>query len=249
MTWGVWRSASGFGPQIGGVVNVPAATGWSSPLDASTPAYWWIDASNAGSITLSGSDVTDVADLGTGNHDMADGVTSPTLATAEVNGLNAITFINSASLATAGSWTLAQPFMLCMVWKQTTASTPALFGIIFDGDIAQVGSRAIVFNRRQDTSDHYTPYAGNIIDQGVSVVAGTVYHSRIIFNGASSSSVLNASDTGTVNMGTFGIINGIIMGTPSNNSFAQLCEAFIIENPTGDDATNAAAYTLAKWGV
>jgi hypothetical protein len=27
MTWGVWRSASGFGPQIGGVVNVPADVG------------------------------------------------------------------------------------------------------------------------------------------------------------------------------------------------------------------------------
>jgi hypothetical protein len=30
MTWGVWRSASGFGPQIGGVVDVPASAAYTA---------------------------------------------------------------------------------------------------------------------------------------------------------------------------------------------------------------------------
>jgi hypothetical protein len=30
MTWGVWRSASGFGPQIGGVVDVPASSAYTA---------------------------------------------------------------------------------------------------------------------------------------------------------------------------------------------------------------------------
>jgi hypothetical protein len=38
MTWGVWRSASGFGPQIGGVVNVPTAGGGPPAFDAASEA-------------------------------------------------------------------------------------------------------------------------------------------------------------------------------------------------------------------
>jgi hypothetical protein len=55
MTWGVWRSASGFGPQIGGVVNVPA--------DAAA-ASTWDSAETGANITLSGGDLTATASTG-----------------------------------------------------------------------------------------------------------------------------------------------------------------------------------------
>jgi hypothetical protein len=59
MTWGVWRSASGFGPQIGGVVNVPA----DAPGAATT-----FDSTNEGAeITLTNGDLTATA-TGTTGH-------------------------------------------------------------------------------------------------------------------------------------------------------------------------------------
>jgi hypothetical protein len=43
MTWGVWRSASGFGSQIGGVVDVPddAPAAYEGPGDIKSGAYAW----------------------------------------------------------------------------------------------------------------------------------------------------------------------------------------------------------------
>jgi hypothetical protein len=43
MTWGVWRKASGFGSQIGGVINVPddAPAAYEGPGDIVGSAYFW----------------------------------------------------------------------------------------------------------------------------------------------------------------------------------------------------------------
>jgi hypothetical protein len=78
----------------------------------------------------------------------------------------------------------------------------------------------------------------------------TNYHSRAIFNGSSSSYVLNRGTPVTGNPGAPGIINGILLGgTAGQASRAGFCEVYVIPNPTGTDITNSDAYILAKWGV
>jgi hypothetical protein len=65
MTWGVWRSHSGFGQQSGMAVNVPASAGLWTPaaLDGTgEEAYAWFDANGGTYMTLSGSDITQMTD-------------------------------------------------------------------------------------------------------------------------------------------------------------------------------------------
>lgn len=239
-----------------------AAGAWTSPLDATTPAVWWIDASNAGSLTpaspTNGTALTQVNDLGSGAHNMtpsgAGGAVGPIYQTNILNSKPGFGFDAARDMWTV-AFTVPQPFMLVIVWKQTSVA-PSSFGILVDGDRTQAAAgRAIVFARRTDTGDQYCTYAGtSSIGQGV-IAVNTAYHSRIVFNGASTNSVLNGSSIGPVSPGTSGIVNGIILAG-TNAPFAHICEAFIIPYSAGNvaansatDATNAAAYTLAKWGV
>jgi hypothetical protein len=237
--------------------------GWTSPLDASTPALWWVDASNASTITKTGTapneTVTQLNDLGTGAHNMTPNGTGPYYRASSLNGLPGLELTGLRNLRTA-VFVRAQPAMLVMVWKQT-ATVPEDYAVLYYGDQG-VGSVtcAIVSNKWGATAGNAAIYAGTAVSQGVTVALNTAYHSRIIFDGSSSSSVLNASNLTGVNPGTGEVIKlGLSLGAPAvgNQPNAIICEAFII--PYADhaavlanapaDAANAAAYTLAKWGV
>lgn len=228
----------------------PAGGGsaWASPLDASTPAVWWVDASNAGSITKNGLSpdlVSQWNDLsGNGRH-LTEASAKPSYDTGILNGLPGIGFGPGAQMLT-GAFTLAQPFMLVMVWKQSAVS-PSSFGLLFDGHNAQSGGRALVFNRHDGFGGQYLAYAGSGAGQGT-IATNTAYRTLAKFAGASSKSVINATDSGTVDLGTDGITNGIMIAG-GNSINAYIHEAFVIPNSTPTDETKAAAYTLAKWGV
>jgi len=144
---------------------------------------------------------------------------------------------------------LAQPFMLVMVWRQG-ANAPSSYGVLFSGDITfPANSTAYIFNK--GVSNNYSFFTTSEITQSVAVATNTTYHSRAVFNGASSSSVLNGSSV-TGNPGSHGVTNGITFSSTvaaAQYSNAWYGEVFIIPNPTAADATNAAAYTLAKWGI
>jgi hypothetical protein len=62
MTWGVWRSASGFGAQIGGVINVPADVGGAwTPLDLGAKLLAFYDPADQTSV-FSDNGTTQVVD-------------------------------------------------------------------------------------------------------------------------------------------------------------------------------------------
>ena len=223
-----------------------AAGGWSDPLDASTPAIWWIDANNSGSLTIGGgSTVTQWNDLGTGGNNLTTGV-APVYTTGVLNGLPGVDFNGGGTLLT-GVFSVAQPLMVVIVWKQS-ASAPSASGFILDGDrVSSAANRLIIINNF--TGGNYNTYANTLVDQGVAIATNTAYHSRAVFNGASSSSKLNASVLTGTNPGIGTIANGICLNPNSAQSNAIICEAYIVENPTAGDLTNSDAYVLAKWGV
>jgi hypothetical protein len=239
-----------------------AAGSWSSPLDASTPAVWWMDASDLSTFTLAGSAPQRVSEwrdkgLPTPHHMTPSATTSPSYEPGWINGKAGVFFAPTTDLRTI-AFTIPQPFMLDMVWKSHPDNLPALYGILWDGDRIQVSAtRAVILHRRGDLGDRYAPYAGVNLDQGVSVALNTLYHTRILFHGAGTISILNAS-TVNGNPGPHGVVNGIMLGAldGGNTPWAGISEAYII--PYADaaavtanyttDAASADAYRIAKWG-
>jgi len=235
--------------------------GWT-PLTASTPAIWWIDASNAASITKTGTapteTVTQLGDLGLPTtHNMTPFATGPMYVANALNGKPGLD-CTGRSLRTANFFKAA-PFMLVMVWKQTGVIGEA-YGVLFSGRPHASGDSSTLSFYNRYNSGNYSVFANNVvINQGVATATNTVYHSRIVNDGSTSSSVLNASNLTGQDFGIARIIGGISIGgeTAGTYSNAIICEAFII--PYADhaaalvnaptDASNAAAYTLAKWGV
>ena len=98
------------------------------------------------------------------------------------------------------------------------------------------------------------------MSQGSTTSTSTAYHSRAIFDDNDSSTTRNGStvtgDAGPDFVDGDGISMGGVGGA-STYPNAYICEAFLIQYANhaavlanaGTDATNAAAYTLAKWGV
>jgi hypothetical protein len=167
-------------------------------------------------------------------------------------------FNTGFTLRTA-SWFQNQPFLIVVAWKQS-GTLPQSFGDLWDGDRNNSGSRAAIWNRRNDVSDHYVP--SYPYDQGVTTAVNTAYKSLVLYDGTSSKSILNSNDTGTVDLGTNGLgtNGGIQLGGLSGSSTAgnaMICEAFMITyaNHTAaaanapTDITNAQLYLAAKWGL
>jgi hypothetical protein len=224
---------------------------------------FWVDASKASTITKTGTApneiVTQWNDLGTGGHNMTPNGTGPVYVASAVSGQPGLSFTGGGNLRTA-TFGRVQPAMLVMVWKQT-ATAPEAYGELFYGDrLGSSGGCAIVSNAWGAVGGRAAVRAGVTVDQGVTVAVNTVYKSRIIFDGTSSSSALNASNLTGVDLGTNPVVqDGLTLGTPlvGNWPNAIICEAFIIPyanhaavlaNAPADTA-NIDAYILAKWGV
>jgi hypothetical protein len=237
-------------------INIETAVSAWTPLNASTPAVFWVDASNAGSITKTGTapteTVTQWRDLSAGIHHLAPLSTAPIYTASALNGKAGITFTLGEAMRTA-AFAVAQPFLLVIVWK-TSALAPDETGFLLDGDRDAAAGRIIVFAKYASAGGNYISYAGTILGQGISVATNTGYHSRIMFNGAASgsfpatSSKLNAS-TVTGAIGTAGIVNGLKLNSESGGSNSHICEVYVIPNPTAADITNSDTYVFAKWGL
>jgi len=240
-----------------------APTGWT-PLLATTAAIWWVDASNAASITKVGTApnerVTQLNDLTTGTqHHMTPSVggNGPYYVADALIGQPGLSFTSNSDLRTVTSFTRAQPLMLVVVWKQI-ATPAAAYAILIQGDATGTNNGFMIMNRYASANYAIEATFPNL-NQNVPTVAGTAYHSRVVWDGNTTSSKLNAS-TVTGVTGPAGIVAGIVLGNAdvaNNGPNAIICEAFIIpyanhaaavaNAPT--DATNVDAYVLAKWGV
>jgi hypothetical protein len=238
-----------------------AAPAWT-PLLASTPAMFWVDATNAASITKTGTAPNEIVtawnDLTSGTpHNLTPGINGgPVYVASAMNSKPGISFINNGSLNTV-SFTTPPPIMVVIVWRQT-AALGAANAMLFESDtISHTGF--IIFNRFNSSTYKVVVQSGNYLDNGT-ITANTNYHSRFLIDGSTSSSTLNGSTVSGIINGWDPITTGLTLGnvdSASNGPNAIICEAFIIKYadhaaavanaPT--DATNAAAYVLAKWGV
>ena len=96
-------------------IGVVASSFWS-PLDLTPQA--WFDASDAATITASGSAVTQWNDKSSNGRNLTQGTGSrqPTTGSTTQNGLNVINF-DGGDVLTRASVTINQPYTVCAVWK------------------------------------------------------------------------------------------------------------------------------------
>lgn len=237
-----------------------AAPPWT-PLLASTAAIFWIDASNASTITKTGTApneiVTAVSDLGLPTaHNMAASGTGPVYVANILNGKAGLRVGPTSGWMKSTDFFKAAPFMIVCVWRQGTTLGDA-YGIVMGTSTTGDGSSLTPFNRFN--SANYGVYAPpGFQDQGVAVTVNTAYKTIFVSDGTFSSSTLNASNITGLDFGIGRIIGGIMIGGDTGNRpDATIHELFVIPytdhaavgTNAPNDLININAYLLAKWGV
>ena len=208
--------ASGAGAQTARRVLLGGGRPLWSPAGAfgsSLVGYWDTTKST---ITLNSTTISSISDLSTGGNSLvqASGASQPTYSATGLNGLPAAVFSGAQLIfiGTGAGFTVAQPNTVITLFA-TGAANPA-FGTVWDGALSSSGNREIFFQRRSDTTDQATMYAGTL--QGISgtqLSTSTPYLAALTFNGASSVYSLNGAALVTDNPGTFTISAGFIWGS------------------------------------
>lgn len=132
----------------------------------------WLDASDAATVTLSGSNVSQWEDKSGNARDFSQGVagTQPAYALASINGLNTISFdgTNDALARSVESWAYSYPVNVFAVFKATAfnASYNGLFGFYTASDASAAGFGAFIKSNGKsaiyatDTSNGQPNYDG-----------------------------------------------------------------------------------------
>lgn len=216
--------------------QVFGTAGVFSPTDFSGLVGWW-DASAAGSITSTGSNLTTWADLSSSGADLSP-VGTVTTGLRTENGLNVIGYAGSAALT--GSLTLSQPFsifLVCVVDDSLAGAyhfvwgDPAL-GLRIDTAYASAGTEL---------------YGAGFATQSVFCQLTGIY------NGSSSEVYGDGANSAAGNAGTSGITSIRINGRPGDGSFANngaIGEIVVYDSALGTtDRQAVESYLKAKWGT
>lgn len=229
--------------QVFGVVGAP----WDP---SSVSPFAWYDFSDSGSVTLSGSNITDVTDQsGNGNTiSQATGGNQPTYVDT-VNGLNVGTFTSNKWLVNASiSVSGAQPYTLFIV---VNVSNFIGYGMIFgnatqtDTVVSGIGTRASTFMLR--ASNNGTPISS------VSPSTGTTYAVVALMNSSSSSINVTGTTDSSLDPGTNGL--GSQMWISSQNSglndsfYGKGCEFFAAAGDQTAHTANFRSWAASKWGA
>lgn len=225
------------------------------PAPGWTPAngtFWaWFDADDPATITEVGADVTQWNDKsGNARHiTPQQGGIGFDLQASIQNGKPGMYTTNSGSdrrFMGIDTITLAQPFTVYVAFRIGTLAVSG-FASIFEGDIDVTGSRAIFFLRRSDVGDDPCIYGGTLQSINATPLAtSTAYYMTGVYNGASSSGSVNGVASGTLNTGTFGIVDGFLFGSGGLDGHILEC---LIEPDAGTERTNVETYLAAKWGI
>lgn len=224
------------------VCAVPSAVAFT-PADLS-PAFWY-DASNSGSITLNGSNVSQWNDLSGNSRHLTQGTAAsqPAYVSAGQNGLNIVTFDGvDDALSRATTPALSQPFSIWMAMKFTTVT--AGYRPISSGSTVQVllsGSNLQLFAGTSATA------------AGTESTTAVVY--GMVFNG--STSILRRNGVADANSGSLAVSTGSIAGlslaSRGGTAFFSALSVFEVVGVAGQisagSMTSLEAYLKAKWGT
>jgi len=247
--------------------GTPTEAAAFAPSDISG-LYLWLDASDATTITLSGSDVTAWSDKSTGGNSLVSDGNPPALLTADQNGLNGIDFDGTERLidTTPNSNLSGQNQLAIFAIANNTSSTTSrsLISIWNDSESAacwSLGKRNVTEEVHWLISllgtDSNARQAGNMGTAGVAHFIGGDYSRSSIV------SQLDVYDNDTVG-------ENATADSPLHNSAAALCIGGVEDNSTyglanfigtvyeivvynalitGTDFTNLKSYLINKWGV
>lgn len=214
-----------------------------SPLDL-TPALW-VDASDAATITLNVTRVSQWNDKSGNNRHLLQATSGnqPLFVAGGLNGLDVVHFdLTTRGMKTSAATGLAAPFGVCMAVRWITATAN---GYLFD---SQATNADVLISGITTTSMRM--YAGTALS-AVGLSAPETMCISAKFNGASSELRKNGS---TFASGAAGA-NAFELATVGNNSslnspcLAYIGEAIWWASPTAQNFTDVEAYIKAKWGT
>lgn len=224
---------------IGIRTNQRKRGGWSEKSISGCEFLY--DASNSGSITLSGSDVTQLNDLSGNSRNLTPGTNSPSWAS------DTITFdkTNSENLRSAAFATMTQPFTIVLVYQKLVAR-----------DIAEymIGARGLVaglVGTSTSGTGNFVAHSGTALNIGNNDIT-TVHLHIVVFNGASTKYYLDDAAAVEGNAGA-NDMDGVELGSFNNgavfSNFA-LNEAIGYSAAISDaDRLLLKTFLQTKWGL
>jgi hypothetical protein len=221
----------------------PRATGFN-PKSISG-LQLWLDASDASSVVLNGSTVSQWSDKSGNGRNATQGTANnqPTFSAAARNGRSVLSFDGSNDSLLTSSFSISQPFTIALVGK---INSTAANGNFSDGGTS--GRAAVFFTT--GNGGQWATFAGVAISGGVANTDWHVFHAH--FNGSSSSLYVDGASVASGNAGTDGF-NGLRIGgyTASiallNGSIAEMyCYS---GQSTADSRSKITQGLAKKWGI
>lgn len=225
----------------------PAITALFTPLQVSG-CRLWLDAADASTITLSGSNVTGWTDK-TGINTSVTVTGSPTYGTSSrLNNGYVVTFNGTSNSILYSGFTLAQPFTVFAVTVQRGSSPSGYSQVIGSSS----GTSAVILYT-QVVPTALTIYAGNnvVLSPNIQYFANITGIYSAVLNSTSSYFGFNGTGQSSLNPGTLAW-NGIYLGRDFNNTYTSHDVAEIIFYNTALSTTNrqlVEGYLANKWGL
>ena len=216
-----------------------------SPTDIPGLALW-LDASDAATITLDGSNNVSQWNDKSGNARHASQATTTRrpsyTGSNQVNGITCPRFDGTDDYLATGSFSISQPSTMIVAFRRPSTGMQVLVD-------ATVGRNQVLMN-----GNPLYMYAGTALQGGPTVSANATHRATAIFNGSSSTIRLNGSvaasgDSGSSSMsGSFlvGIANNLTQ-FPYNGMIAEIC--WYTGVLTSDQISSVESYMLTKWGT
>lgn len=206
---------------------------------------WWLDASDAATITLNGSNVAQWNDKsGLARHiSQGTAANQPAYTTAGQNGLNVVTF-DSNDMLNSVTFTQAQPIKAFVVAKSTTNTGQ---GTAFEG----TGNTPALY--RKLTTGEWSIFAGTVRNSAV-VNDFAVHQFSATFNGASSdlrldgTSLLAAGNAGSTGFTAESCAVGAL-ASGANYWVGFIAEILWYGTLTAPQSLQVEAYLRAKWAT
>jgi hypothetical protein len=208
----------------------------------------WLDASDAATITLDGSNTVSQWNDKSGNARHASQATTtlrPSYTVGgQINGVTCPKFDGTDDRLVTTSYSISQPTTVIIAFRPQATK----LGVIVDGTT----NRQRVYHN----SNTLGSFAGSTFNGTLSATANATHRAVVIFNGASSSMRLNGASAGTAgtgNPGAEGLSGGTLIGCAQGGGFffngmiAEIC--WYTGVLTSDQISSVESYMLTKWGT
>ena len=215
----------------------------------------WLDAADADTITLNGSNVSqwdDKSGVGSGK-EATQGTSSrqPLLDTASLNGLDTVSFDEDWLIS---SVSLSQPVSYFFVAK-ADGSSDSLREYLFDG-INPTNRHVLAMSGTTGSSsaEPMSMWAGSSLNSGFVTGDNTWRQQLAVFNTSSSEAWVDGDQKGTGNVGTMNASDGIRIGGNFDASqdwlHGNIAEIIVIDSIVSQpDREKIEGYLAWKWGL